>query len=492
MAIVDRIVSEEDVGCWNRGGRVQLASAANPHRIANRRCCPSSVRCCSRCTPVRCEKAIQCFPNCSRGNPLRRPSHQEPKGASLSATPPPRARLGHRCATAPLQKPSVFAFPRANSAFRDGNGPNRILIAAPFVFWQQHVYLMRYSLAAVLLAAAGLWLLPAFAGWCDQKQRPQATYFAISAFTLAAAITLLNVVFSGPESLFAAVKRLTASSPLAETVSELQSLTRAKGFFSLEYPWHEFGGAFVLTIVGLPLLAEATWKKPNPKHTLFLVWAATFFLMAMTQARMTFYFAVSAALLAGYLMSQLPVCAPWRRSRLVLSSSCPTSSKRPATPRPCLAKCLPIGAKRSTICATTRPIHPLTAFWPGGIPAIGSVPSPNVFPSPTLPKTRPERRQTSCWPPIAKRPGTPSMMLVPNTSWLIKSYPCWAMRWPSRASSLIFSLTPAGIVVRTICSRLRKTRAAASSSAAAVHRNGESRAQVQIYKNVTVPTSRER
>ena len=36
------------------------------------------------------------------------------------------------------------------------------------------------------------------------------------------------------------------------------------------------------------------------------LWAAVFFIMAMTQARMTYYFGVSAALLSGYLMSQLP------------------------------------------------------------------------------------------------------------------------------------------------------------------------------------------
>ena len=180
------------------------------------------------------------------------------------------------------------------------------LMAAPFTLWQQHVYLMRYSLAAVLLAAAGLWLLPAFARWCQRQTNPRATYFALSALTTAAALALLSFALPGQESLFAVIKRLTASSPLADTVTELQSLTRVKGFFSLEYPWREFGGAFVFTLIALPLLAEACWKKPNPQHLLFLLWAVTFFIMAMTQARMTYYFGVSAALLSGYLMSQLP------------------------------------------------------------------------------------------------------------------------------------------------------------------------------------------
>ena len=180
------------------------------------------------------------------------------------------------------------------------------LIAAPFTFWQQHVYLMRYSLAAVLLAAAGLWLLPAFAQWCRKQSNPRITYFALSALMTAAALALLSLTLTGQESLFAVIKRLTASSPLADTVTELQSLTRVKGFFSFEYPWREFGGAFVLTLIALPLLAESTWKKPNPQHLLFLLWATTFFIMAMTQARMTYYFGVSAALLCGYLMSQIP------------------------------------------------------------------------------------------------------------------------------------------------------------------------------------------
>ncbi len=179
------------------------------------------------------------------------------------------------------------------------------LIAAPFTYWQVRVYLMRYSLAAVVLAAAGLWLLPVFAAWCQRQARPTLTFLGISATGGAVTLAALSAVLSGEESIFAVVGRMTAAGPLAGTVGELQSLTRMKGFFSLEYPWREFGGALVGAIAALPLLAESAWRRPTGRHLLFLLWAATFFVMAMTQARMTYYFGVSAALLSGYLMSQL-------------------------------------------------------------------------------------------------------------------------------------------------------------------------------------------
>ena len=179
------------------------------------------------------------------------------------------------------------------------------LMAAPFALWQVHVYLMRYSLAAVLLAAAALWLLPFFSRWCHRQAYPRATYLGISAMIVATTLAGLSLTMPGEESFLRVLSRLTASNPLAVTVNELQSLTNFKGFFSLEQPWHQFGGAFVFTLMALPLLAESIWRKPDRRLSLMFLWALGFFIMAMTQARMTYYFGVSAALLSGYLMSQL-------------------------------------------------------------------------------------------------------------------------------------------------------------------------------------------
>ncbi|MBY0506873.1 MAG: hypothetical protein K2X03_23335 [Bryobacteraceae bacterium] len=174
---------------------------------------------------------------------------------------------------------------------------NACLIALPFVWWNLRLYLMPYTLAAVTLAAALLWLLPLF-----PKRR--VVYLAVSALGAAAGLALVSLI-PGDERLLDVVRRLTASNSLAPTVAELQSLTGVKGYFSLEYPWREFGVALICTLTGLPLLAEDVWRRPQRARTLFLLWATLFFVMAMSQARMTYYFGVSAALLSGYLMSQL-------------------------------------------------------------------------------------------------------------------------------------------------------------------------------------------
>ncbi len=191
------------------------------------------------------------------------------------------------------------------------------LIAVPFATWQRHVYLMNYTLAALLLTAGFLWLLPRFAAWCRQQSWPRAAYGGATLLAGAAALGLVAATLTKDESVFEVLGRLTAAGPLAGTVSELQSLTRAKGFFSLEYPWREFGGALVFSLIGLPLLAEAVWRRAEPRQLLLALWAGLFFLMAMTQARMTYYFGYGAALLSGWLMSQV---APRSAAALLLGA----------------------------------------------------------------------------------------------------------------------------------------------------------------------------
>ena len=178
------------------------------------------------------------------------------------------------------------------------------LIAAPFAFWQSHVYLMRYSLAALLLGAAFLWVLPTLSRWCARQTHPRAVLLGATALTSAAGFLVVSQM-SGAESLMAVIGRLTASNPLAATVAELQPLTGPRGAFSLAEPWRQLGGAFLFIIMALPLLAEAVWRRPHPKLTLLLLWSTLFFVMAMTQIRMLYYLGPSAALLAAYLMSQL-------------------------------------------------------------------------------------------------------------------------------------------------------------------------------------------
>jgi asparagine N-glycosylation enzyme membrane subunit Stt3 len=181
------------------------------------------------------------------------------------------------------------------------------LVAAPLVTLRLHAYLGRYSLAAVLLAAAVLWLLPMFSRWCGRLGRPRVWYLGISALTGAAVMLVLSIALAGQESLLGVLGRMVAAGETASTVNELRSLTNTKGYFSLEEAWNQFGAVFIFVVAALPLLAESVWRRPNAKHTLLLIWSLTFFVMSMSQVRMIYYFGVSAALLTGYIMGRLQV-----------------------------------------------------------------------------------------------------------------------------------------------------------------------------------------
>lgn len=172
--------------------------------------------------------------------------------------------------------------------------------AAPFAFWRFHVYLMVFSLAALLLAAPLLALLPAFSRWCARRRYPRAIYLATSGLTAALALTLVSRRLEG-EGFSLALARLVASGSLAPTVAELQPLR------SFDALWSQWGPAVFFLLAALLLLAFTLWRRPQPAQTLFLLWSLLFLLMSLNQVRMTYYFGSSAAILAGFLLTRFPL-----------------------------------------------------------------------------------------------------------------------------------------------------------------------------------------
>ncbi len=173
-------------------------------------------------------------------------------------------------------------------------------LALPFALWWRDVYLMRYSVAALGLAAVGLFVLPAFSRWCQRWRQPRVVFAGATVLALAVVLGVLSVLPMGAENVWAVLRRMVSTGPVAE----LQSLTDVGGRFSLQGPWEQFGGAFVLTVIALPWLGWVTWREQRPQQTLLLIWSTVFFVMAMRQVRMTYYFGVAAALLSGFVMNR--------------------------------------------------------------------------------------------------------------------------------------------------------------------------------------------
>lgn len=176
------------------------------------------------------------------------------------------------------------------------------VIVAPF-----HKQLwMPYSIAVLLLGAAGIFLLDRWLVWCRGLARPRVVFFSGAALAAAGAIGTAILLPSVLNALRSVVPFfLPAYFGTTGAVRELQALVLSPRGFTLTPAWSQFAGAYILSIVALVVLGELAVKRPRRGATLLFFWGAATFLLAMGQVRMTYYFAVAAALLSGYLVSRV-------------------------------------------------------------------------------------------------------------------------------------------------------------------------------------------
>jgi asparagine N-glycosylation enzyme membrane subunit Stt3 len=168
------------------------------------------------------------------------------------------------------------------------------VIALPLTALAYGVIWTEYSLAAL---AGGLGVL-LLAGLCRTWAWPRASWLGIC-------LTVAVVgAWLGREKLGVLGYLAPSAGGPARTVAELQSLWFAKGYFSLQGPWQEFGGAYVLAAIALVLLAEESWRRPKPGVSLLVGWSLAVFFLSAMQVRMLYYLAPMVAVLTGYLLSR--------------------------------------------------------------------------------------------------------------------------------------------------------------------------------------------
>jgi len=157
---------------------------------------------------------------------------------------------------------------------------------------------MPYSMAALLLGVAAVFALD----WCRRLARPRVVFFSGAALGIGAVI-LFPGVWKAARSVVPFL--LPASFGITGAVRELQALVLSPQGFTLTPAWRQFAGAYVLSIVALIVLGELAVTRPKRGATLLFFWGGATFLLAMGQVRMTYYFAVAAALLSGYLVARI-------------------------------------------------------------------------------------------------------------------------------------------------------------------------------------------
>jgi len=87
----------------------------------------------------------------------------------------------------------------------------------------------------------------------------------------------------------------------AETIAEV------KGLFSVDRGmWVNFTTSFILALMAMALITYTTIRERSAEKVLLLVWTLVILIATLGQVRFSYYFAVNAALLSGYLCWKIP------------------------------------------------------------------------------------------------------------------------------------------------------------------------------------------
>ncbi|MBE0431747.1 MAG: hypothetical protein IBX67_07960, partial [Dehalococcoidia bacterium] len=148
----------------------------------------------------------------------------------------------------------------------------------------------RLAMSLAILAPIGLSAISRFLavrGW-----RP-AFYPLVLAAMAGIALAVLRAVNPSLFDFMLAQFGIFAPAGAGLTVMEVQPL-------SLPIAWANFTTSFFISFVALVMLAFATVRARSADRTIFLVWSIIMLLAVLGQRRFGYYFAVNAALLAGY------------------------------------------------------------------------------------------------------------------------------------------------------------------------------------------------
>lgn len=89
--------------------------------------------------------------------------------------------------------------------------------------------------------------------------------------------------------------------PIGTPVLEMQPLMFPGGHFSLAAAWGNFTTSFFLSLISLGILIYFVIKRSEADKTLLLIWSLVILAATLSMRRFAYYYAVNAALLAGYI-----------------------------------------------------------------------------------------------------------------------------------------------------------------------------------------------
>jgi dolichyl-diphosphooligosaccharide--protein glycosyltransferase len=155
--------------------------------------------------------------------------------------------------------------------------------------------------------------------WRRNNWRPTTLGFTLLAVMVLAVLAAWVVRPSLFHLLFVQVRRAAGLSDPFERVQEAQPLLRAAGNSPWQALFYTLGYSWFLALPALAAVMVAAWRKRRPALVLFAVWSAVMTVGAFAQLRMTVYFAVNAAILAGAASAWLVSLPRGRKLRILVT-----------------------------------------------------------------------------------------------------------------------------------------------------------------------------
>jgi dolichyl-diphosphooligosaccharide--protein glycosyltransferase len=177
------------------------------------------------------------------------------------------------------------------------------LIAFGICLFFSNILWMNYTILTLALGILAIGALDAWLKWSRRLSWRRVPVYALLAIgSLGFVFGVLRVPSVRHAAKHAAERLMPGLLGTWGGVNELQSLIYRDGHYTLLPALQQLYGAFFLALLGLILLAEATWKRANTDKALIFFWGLTTFVLAMGQLRMTYYYAIAVALASAYVV----------------------------------------------------------------------------------------------------------------------------------------------------------------------------------------------
>jgi len=172
------------------------------------------------------------------------------------------------------------------------------IIFLPFSYTTRLSNIQRASLAIAIITPLGLGGI----SYLIRSKAIRSEYYLPAIFGLAGIILAILYAIN-PHLLHSMLNKfgIFSTGHASMTIVEANPLLFPQGIFSWEIAWLNFATTFFISFISIGWLIYRSVKEESADKTLFLLWSIVMLAAILAKRRFSYYYAINAALLTGYL-----------------------------------------------------------------------------------------------------------------------------------------------------------------------------------------------